>query len=177
MSMDKFYVYGYFREDGTPYYVGKGTGYRATTQYCHSVKVPEDRLRVRILADNLSDEEAREWEKDLIALLGRKDNGTGCLRNLTDGGEGVAGFRFSEASKRKMSESSKGIKLGPQSNTHKEKRAEALRQRITWQHDDHGSVYCSASELISRFDELSAAGLSRIKNGRYASYKGWRIVS
>lgn len=175
--MSKFYVYGYFREDGTPYYIGKGTGYRATTQSCHAVKVPVDRSRIRILADGLSDEEAREWEKGLIALLGRKVDDSGCLRNLTLGGEGIAGFRFSEESKRKMSESSKGTNLGPQSAAHKEAKAEALRQRITWQHEKHGSIYCSASELIERFDGLSKAGLSRIKNGKYSHYKGWSVAS
>ena len=174
--MTKFYVYGYFREDGTPYYIGKGTGYRATTQSCHTVKVPADRSRIRILTGELSDEEAREWEKDLIALLGRKVDGSGCLRNLTLGGEGIAGFRFSEESKKRMSRSAKGKPKGPQSPAHKEAKAEALRQRINWWHDDHGSVHCSASELIKRFGGLSRAGLSRIKNGKYNYYKGWSVA-
>ena len=174
--MNKFYVYGYFREDGTPYYIGKGTGYRATTQYCHAVKVPVDRSRIRILSDGLSDEEAREWEKDLIALLGRKDNGTGCLRNLTDGGEGMAGWRPSLSVRRRMSEAARGKPKGPQSTAHKEAKAEALRQRVTWQHEEHGSIYCSASELIERFEGLSRAGLSRIKSGKYSHYKGWSVA-
>ena len=84
--MNKYYVYGYFREDGTPYYIGKGCGGRAWSKY-HSIAVPPGD-RIRILADGLTNEEALEWETDLIALLGRKCIGTGCLQNKSAGGGG-----------------------------------------------------------------------------------------
>lgn len=78
--MDKYYVYGYFREDGTPYYIGKGCDDRAWCK-SHRVEVPP-RNRIRILQDGLTNREALDWEGDLISLLGRQHDGTGCLENL-----------------------------------------------------------------------------------------------
>lgn len=170
----RFYVYAWLREDGTPFYIGKGTGRRAWTQNCHIQRVPPVN-RIKILEDGLTDEEAREWEVDLISILGRKDLGTGCLRNLTNGGEGISGYRFSDHSKAKMSAAKKGRKRGPQSPQHKARRAEAQMQRIAWSHEKHGTHYCSSTELISRFGNLSSAGLSRVKTGVYKEYKGWRL--
>lgn len=58
----------------------------------HVVKLPEKARRIK-LVERLTDEEANEWEIALIELLGRKDLGTGCLRNLTEGGnEGNTGW-------------------------------------------------------------------------------------
>jgi hypothetical protein len=85
-----FYTYLWLREDGTPYYVGKGSGRRAFTSYSHRVKCPKD--TARILVQEFPDESAAfAAEKFLIAFYGRRDLGTGILRNLTDGGEGASG--------------------------------------------------------------------------------------
>jgi hypothetical protein len=97
-----FYVYVFFRNDGTPYYVGKGKGGRAWWKRKAGVKPPKNLNLVKILVKDLSESEAYEWEIDLIALLGRKDLGTGCLRNRTDGGEGASGAVRSEEFKNNM---------------------------------------------------------------------------
>jgi hypothetical protein len=44
-----------------------------------------------IVADDLSDEKAKEEQRRLIALYGRRDLGLGPLWNLTDGGPGIPG--------------------------------------------------------------------------------------
>lgn len=85
-----FYSYMWLRKDGTPYYVGKGQKRRAFISSAHGVHRPKDRRRILIFP-MLSETEAFESEKALIELFGRKDKGTGILRNLTDGGEGSSG--------------------------------------------------------------------------------------
>mgnify|MGYP003342147177 FL=1 len=107
MSDNIYYVYQYVRTDGTPYYIGKGKGDRAWDKG-HNVTVPTDKLRIQMIKENLSEEEAFSLEIDLIALYGRKDLGTGILRNLTDGGEGAGGAIRSEESRKNYSKSKIG---------------------------------------------------------------------
>lgn len=115
-----FYTYMWLRKDGTPYYVGKGSGNRAYAN--HRVgKAPLGRI---VIYPAESEAEAFETEVALVWYYGRKDLGLGCLRNLTDGGENPPrvdctgrkasdetieklrkshiGKKFSEETKRKM---------------------------------------------------------------------------
>lgn len=94
MDNRRFYTYAWLRKDGTPYYIGKGSGDRA---FRRSRKVfpkpPNERNRILILKKNLTEEEAFKHEIYMIALYGRKDLGTGILHNRTNGGDGVLGTR------------------------------------------------------------------------------------
>lgn len=54
--------------------------------------------KVDILFDNITWEEACQKEIELIAFYGRRDLNTGTLTNLTEGGEGILGFKHSEES-------------------------------------------------------------------------------
>jgi len=85
--MNESYVYAYLRDDDAPYYIGKGKGSRAFTGP-HNVAIPP-KDRIKILHENLSDQEACNIETDLISFYGRKDLGTGILQNLTSGGNGA----------------------------------------------------------------------------------------
>lgn len=93
--MKKFYVYFYLREDLTPYYVGKGSGkrYKSKNRLCNP---PKDPHYIFMAKENLSEEDAFKWEIYYISYYGRKDIGTGILRNMTDGGDGVSGYKMSE---------------------------------------------------------------------------------
>ena len=103
-----YYCYVYKREDGTPYYIGKGKGSRAFITSGRIINPPRDRTNIIFACEGVSETEAFEMEVALISLLGRKDLGTGILRNKTDGGEGVSGWVPSEETKRKMSEKAIG---------------------------------------------------------------------
>ena len=105
----EYYTYAYLREDGTPYYIGKGKAGRITNSL-HRIAIPKNEERIIYLKKNLTDEEARRHEIYMIAILGRKDLGTGILRNMTDGGEGCAGRVLSQETKKKLSEAHKGRK-------------------------------------------------------------------
>lgn len=88
--MKKFYVYMYLRDDNTPYYVGKGSGKRAWSTV-RNIKRPKDDNRIILIYKNLDEKESFKLEKYFISYYGRKDLGTGILRNLTDGGDGATG--------------------------------------------------------------------------------------
>jgi hypothetical protein len=105
-----FYTYLWLREDGTPYYAGKGKGRRAYTPDSHCSRPPKDRARI-IVQEFESESDALAAEVFLIAFYGRKDLGTGCLRNLTDGGDGVRGYRFSEEARKKNGDARRGKPL------------------------------------------------------------------
>ena len=113
--MSIYYVYAYLRSKdstiaskGTPYYIGKGSNGRAYSKQHGSINLPPDRSNIVFLESNLSENKAFEIEKFLIAHHGRKDQGTGILRNRTDGGEGTSGMVHSEEAKAKMSAANVG---------------------------------------------------------------------
>jgi hypothetical protein len=85
MSELKFYTYLWLRKDGTPYYVGKGSGKRAYTREKQH-KPPNNRDRIK-LQYWLDEDTAFAYEVYFIDFWGRKDIGTGILINRSDGGE------------------------------------------------------------------------------------------
>jgi hypothetical protein len=103
MTRSNYYVYVYSYPDGTPFYVGKGTGNRDRTHLCdakagRNLKKWAVRITAKILRegqepliervlDNAVENEALDMEIALIAQYGRIDIGTGCLTNCTDGGD------------------------------------------------------------------------------------------
>lgn len=84
-----FYTYIYLREDGTAYYVGKGSGDRAWRDVNRPTSTPKDPAKICIHYWD-SEQDAFYAERMLIARYGRRDLGTGRLHNMSDGGEGAA---------------------------------------------------------------------------------------
>lgn len=104
-----YYTYLYLREDGTPYYVGKGTGRRAYDKR-RSVHLPPSKERI-VMYFAESEQDAFETETALIWYYGRMDQGRGCLRNRTDGGEGVSGRVHTQRTRSVISAKKQGVKL------------------------------------------------------------------
>jgi hypothetical protein len=126
------YVYRHIRLDkNEPFYIGIGSDERhyRTTAKSHRNKiwkgiVSRSEYRVEILLDDISFDEAKEKEKEFIALYGRINLNTGTLCNLTDGGDGTLGQCFSDEHREKISKANKGRKL---TEEHKKKLRESGR--------------------------------------------------
>ena len=109
--MTIYYVYAYLRKsDHSPYYIGKGKDGRAYDKIKHRIQVP-DNSRIVIIAKNLTEIGAFALERRLIKWYGRKDIGTGILRNLTDGGNGTSGYKQSVSHKEKIRNANIGKKV------------------------------------------------------------------
>jgi hypothetical protein len=84
-----YYIYAYLREDGSPYYIGKGKGRRAWHNHnaCNA-KPPKDKTRIIIMESNLTEVGSLALERFYIRWYGKICDNTGVLRNKSDGGEG-----------------------------------------------------------------------------------------
>lgn len=106
--MNIYYTYAYLREDGTPYYIGKGCKKRYLDKRRQRyIKVPDDRSRIIFLKKGLTEEEAFRHEEYIISILKRKSEG-GILHNQTNGGEGLSGYKHTNKTKNLISTKNKG---------------------------------------------------------------------
>lgn len=107
--MDIFYVYQHIRlDENNIFYVGKGKNFRHSetsnrNKYWHNI-VNKSGFRYEIVFDKLDEELALLVEMELIDKY-RKLNYK--LVNMTDGGEGVSGYKHTDETKKLLGEMNK----------------------------------------------------------------------
>jgi hypothetical protein len=129
--MEMYQVYQHKKADnGQIFYIGIGNKKRAYNKHGRNSIwnriVNKHDYTVEIVSDNCSKEEAIQIEQYLIAYYGRIVLNTGCLANITDGGDGVNGYKVSEETRKKISQRNKGRKLSAE---HKANMSKAAKGR------------------------------------------------
>lgn len=117
--MNNWYVYRHIRRDkNSPFYIGIGCKRDYFRAYESGAKrnniwnkiTSKSQWDVEILFDGITKQEASLKEQEFIDLYGRIDNNTGCLANMTNGGDGIWGCVRSKETRAKLSTSKIGDK-------------------------------------------------------------------
>lgn len=158
----RYYVYAWCYPDGRVFYIGKGCGRRDKRP-----KHQNNELFKRVVAkiyrgggaprverwqDGICEVDALLLEVSYIKLFGRRDNGTGILANLTDGGEGASGFVPTEETRSKLSRAHAGNK-----------------NAVGHRHTEETLARLSASHTGKKHSAETLAKMSAAQSGRVVS--------
>ena len=132
------YVYGKYKFEYEPFYVGKGHGDRYYDHInridCGRNELKKNKIKkilretgkepiVEFVERNINEDVAWKLETQLIKTIGRIDLKEGCLTNMTDGGEGPFGVIRDKENREKIS---KGLKKWYSENEVSEETREKL---------------------------------------------------
>ena len=170
----KFYVYEHWRLDRDEcFYVGKGFGGRAydmkrsRNKHHQAIMLKMSRIgssvEVRIVADGLDENRAFEIEKERIKFW--RNAGIDIV-NLTDGGDGTSGFKYSEESRAKMAHAKRNM---PQEQ--RDKIAEKTRNMPQEQRDK----IAQKIRLVHANMTLEQKAV-KVEKGRINAMKRWSVA-
>ena len=170
--MDDFYIYvilnleepgdfkyGDIKFDHLPIYIGKGKNKRQFTHFKnYSLKGESEKSKSllkyncvsQIFKNNLSESESFKLEREYIELIGRKNIDKGPLLNLTSGGQGASGYKYTPEqilARSKRQSTTGNIFYGKKHNIG----AFNKFKRPVYQIDTN------TGEIINKFDSLSDA--------------------
>lgn len=199
--MDIYYVYRHVREDkNLPFYIGIGkekdyrrakkAGYTARNKIWKDI-TNKTEWDWEILFDGLTLEDACEKEMEFILLYGKIIDGTGILANISDGGEGVNGYKHTIKAKKKISENNakywlgkKRPKVGTKISNKLKGKVGALcknsKEIIGCSPTGVEMVFYSQSEAARILSEetglkFNQASITLCCNGKSASHQGWKF--
>ena len=180
------YTYLHLTKDTNKiFYIGKGSGNRAFSEnrrnkYWKNI-VAKHGFTSEILANWNTEKEALNHEKVLIACF--KDMGYQ-LANLTDGGEGISGFKHSERTKKIVSQTHSGkkissdhiekIKISSTGRKHTKETKEYLKKINTGENNPMYGIGCMKGK---KHTEETKRKLSEKKMGWKMSDEHKKIIS
>lgn len=177
--MNIYYIYFYLRADFTPYYVGKGKNNRAYSKQ-HNIKPPNDKSHIILVHEHLSEICAFILERYYIRWFGRKNNGTGILRNCTDGGEGTSGYKYTESQRKHLSYILKGKARKPKTLEHRKKLSisNTISSSKIYKIIEPNGNYYNISNLKKYCYEnnLHYNSMCRVANGIRKQYCGYKVI-
>lgn len=180
-----YYTYAYLRTDRTPYYIGKGKGRRAYQKH-DNVPTP-DPQRILILKEDLTEEEAYRHEVYMINIFGRKDIGTGILRNKTDGGDAPPVFTgHTEETRRRISETMRGRVphaahtpeiYKQRSISYKARGVKPPKHNVTFSFVSPDGVVHTGRDIaaFAQTHDLNPNALYDMRRGKQKQHKGWTL--
>ena len=139
-----------------------------------------DKKKILILKNGLTEEQAFRHERYMIFVFGRRDLGTGILRNQTNGG--VEDLGLSETTKKKMSNAKKNkenVKWRGRKHSAETKQL-LTEQRKQYEYTFYGPngeviTGVSTTELCAMHPELQRSNLIAVARGTKSVHKGWLV--
>ncbi len=130
-----------------------------------TVGPPLDCSRIVITHWGLTELWAFAIERRHIRWYGRKDLGTGILRNMTDGGDGTSGYKQSKEHKNKVGDANRGNNHGRYNHT-----------IYYWEHNKTGQSLYLTQRQMTEYLNTSHGNISQVIKGKRKSCVGWKIV-